>query len=98
MLLSVLQLAYGAWAASIPDWSTLRAAMIVHTALAALYALFMTVALTTAPEHTLPLDLTDVRRQAILWCGCVMLLASLLAYFCGRAAWRWRRTLELLRA
>jgi hypothetical protein len=98
LLLSLLQLAYGAWVASIPDWSTLRASMIVMTAIAAMYGLTMTVALTTSPEHTLPLDLTDMRRQAVLWCGCVMLLACLLAYFCGRAAWRWRRTLELLRA
>jgi hypothetical protein len=96
LLLSLLQLAYGAWAASIPDWSTLRASMIVLTFVAALYALIMTVALTTPLEDTLPLDLTDVRRQTILWCTGVILLASLLAYLCGRAAWRWRRTLELL--
>ncbi len=96
-LLSLLQLAYGAWAASIPDWSTLRASMIVLTVVAALYGLIMTVALTTPLADTLPLDLTDIRRQAILWCTGVMLLASLLAYFSGRAAWRWRRTLELLR-
>jgi hypothetical protein len=97
LLISFLQLAYGLWAASIPDWSTLRASMIILTAIAATYGLVMTVALTTPLEQTLPLDLTDVRRQAVLWCGCVMLLASLLAYLCGRAAWRWRRTLELLR-
>jgi hypothetical protein len=97
LLVSLLQLAYGAWVASIPDWATLRASMIVLTAVAALYGLTMTVALTTPLENTLPLDLTDVRRQAVLWCAGVVLLASLVAYFCGRAAWRWRRTLELLR-
>jgi hypothetical protein len=97
LLLSLLQLAYGAWVASIPDWATLRASMIVLTVVAALYGLTMTMALTTPPEHALPLDLTDVKRQAVLWCAGVVLLASLVAYFCGRAAWRWRRTLELLR-
>lgn len=98
LLLSLLQLAYGAWVASIPDWSTLRASMIVFTVVAALYGLTMTVALTTPLENALPLDLTDVRREAVLWCAGVVLLASLLAYFCGRAAWRWRRTLDLLNA
>jgi hypothetical protein len=97
LLVSLLQLAYGAWVASIPDWATLRISMIVLTAIAALYGLTMTVALTTPPENALPLDLTDVRRQAVLWCAGVLLLASLVAYFCGRAAWRWRRTLELLK-
>lgn len=95
LLLSLLQLVYGAWVASIPDWTTLRCSMIVLTILAALYALTMTVALTTPRDNTLPLDLTDVRRQAVLWCAGVLLLASLVAYACGRVAWRWRRSLEL---
>jgi hypothetical protein len=94
VLLSVLQLAYAAWLASIPDWSTLRSSMIIFTVVAALYGLTMTVALSTPAENPLPLDLTDVRRQAVLWCAGVVLLASLLAYGCGRAAWRWRKALE----
>jgi hypothetical protein len=98
LLVSLLQVAYGAWVVSIPDWATLRASMVVLTAIAAGYGMMMTIALTTSPEYALPLDLTDIRRQAVHWCGCVMLLASLLAYFCGRAAWRWQRTLALLRA
>jgi hypothetical protein len=98
LLLSVLQLAYVAWAASIPDWTTLRASMVLFTVAAAVYGLTMTVSLSTPAENTLPLDLTEVRRQAVLWCASIVLLASLLAYGCGRAAWRWRRTLELLYA
>jgi hypothetical protein len=94
VLLSLLQLAYSVWLASIPDWSTLRSSMIIFTVVAALYGLTMTVALSTPTENPLPLDLTDVRRQAVLWCAGVVLLASLLAYGCGRAAWRWRRTVE----
>jgi hypothetical protein len=94
VLLSLLQLAYAAWLASIPDWSTLRSSMIIFTVVAALYGLTMTVALSTPAENPLPLELTEVRRQAVLWCAGVVLLASLLAYGCGRAAWRWRRALE----
>lgn len=94
VLLSLLQLAYAVWLASIPDWSTLRSSMVIFTVVAALYGLTMTVALSTPAENPLPLDLTEVRRQAVLWCAGVVLLASLLAYGCGRAAWRWRRTLE----
>jgi hypothetical protein len=98
LLISLLQLAYAAWLASIPDWATLRASMIVFTIVAALYGLTMTVTLSTPQESTLPLDLSEVRRQAVLWCAGVVLLASLLAYGCGRAAWRWRRMLDLLHA
>ena len=97
-LLSLLQLAYVAWVVSIPDWTTLWSSMIVFTIVAALYGLTMTVALTTPQADGVPLDLTDVRRQAVLWCAGVMLLAFLVAYCCGRAAWRWRRTFELLHA
>jgi hypothetical protein len=98
LLLSFLQLAYMAWVVSIPDWATLWSSMIVYTILAALYGATMTVALTTPPEENVLLELTDVRRQAPLWCASVVLLSFLLAYFCGHAAWRWRRTFELLHA
>jgi hypothetical protein len=96
LLLSLLQLAYALWLASIPDWAALRSSMIFFTLVASLYGVTMTVTLTTPTGTSLPLDLTDVRRQAVLWSAGVVLLASLLAYGCGRAAWRWRRMLELL--
>jgi hypothetical protein len=96
LLVSLLQIAYAAWVISIPDWASLRSSMILFTVVAALYGLTMTVALSTPQESTLPLDLTEVRRQAVLWCAGIVLLASLVAYSCGRAAWRWRRTLDLL--
>ncbi len=98
LLTSLLQWAFAAWVVSIPDWATLRSAMIFYTIVAAMYGLTMTIALTTPLEKGLPLDLTDVRREAVLWCCGVILLAFLLAYFCGRAAWRWRKMFELLHA
>ncbi len=97
-LVSLLQLAYVAWAVSAPDWSTLWAAMIVFTVVATGYGVAMAVAITTPLDQAVPLDMTDIRRQAPLWCGCVVLLAFLLAYLCGRAAWRWRKTFELVHA
>jgi hypothetical protein len=96
LLLSLLQLAYAAWLASVPDWAALRSSMILFTVVAALYGLTMTVTLSTPQGSALPLELTELRRQAVLWCAGVVLLASLLAYGCGRAAWRWRRMLDLL--
>jgi hypothetical protein len=98
LLLSLLQLAYVAWVASIPDWATLWSSMIVFTSIAALYGAMMTIALSTPLEQPLPLDMSDVRRETPLWCAGMMLLSFLLAYLCGRAAWRWRRTFELLHA
>jgi hypothetical protein len=96
LLLSLLQLAYAAWLASIPDWAALRSSMILFTVVAALYGLTMTITLSTPAENPLPFELGEVRRQAVLWCASVVLLSSLLAYGCGRAAWRWRRMLQLL--
>jgi hypothetical protein len=95
LLLSLLQLAYAAWLASIPDWAALRSSMILFTVVAALYGVTMTITLSTPLENPLPLELSEVRRQAVLWCASVVLLSSLLAYGCGRAAWRWRRMLQL---
>jgi hypothetical protein len=71
---------------------------LLYTILAALYGATMTVAMTTPPDENILLELTDVRRQAPLWCASVVLLSFLLAYFCGHAAWRWRRMFELAHA
>lgn len=100
LLLSLLQLAYVVWVVSVPDWSTLWVSMIVFTIVAALYGIAMTVALTTPLDQNqnMLLEMADIRSKAPLWCGGVVLLAFLLAYFCGRAAARWRRSFELLHA
>jgi hypothetical protein len=97
-LTSLLQFAFVAWVVSVPDWSTLWVSMIAFTLVATGYGLTMAVALTTPLDQAIPLDMTDIRRQAPLWCGCVVLLAFLIAYLCGRAAWRWRKTFELVHA
>jgi hypothetical protein len=97
-LTSILQLAFVAWVLSVPDWATLWVSMLAFTLVATGYGLAMAVALTTPLEQAIPLDMTDIRRQAPLWCGCVVLLAFLLAYLCGRTAWRWRKTFELVHA
>jgi hypothetical protein len=87
LLMGTLQIAYAIWAMTIPDRSAVRVLMMALTAVAAAYATTLTVALTTPASDSLPLDLTDMRKQAAAWCAAVMLLASLLAYACGRAGW-----------
>jgi len=91
LLLSLLQLAYAAWLATVPDWGALWAAMFVLAALATLYAAAGAVALAMPWEDELPLGLSAVRRQAPLWCAAVALLNIGAAYWCGQAAQTLRR-------
>jgi hypothetical protein len=91
LLWSVLQLAYAAWLASVPDWGSLWVAMFVFAATATLYGTVGTVALTMPQELDLPLDLTAVRSTAPYWCAAMALLMLGAAYWCGRVAQRARR-------
>ena len=68
LLVSLVQLAYAAWLATVPDWSSLWATMFVWAAVATLYAVAASVSFMTPAEHDLPLGLTAVRRLAPSWC------------------------------
>ncbi|MBN2024162.1 MAG: hypothetical protein JW809_15370 [Pirellulales bacterium] len=86
-----LQAVYAAWMAAAPDESTLGVAMIVSTAVAALHAAGVALAIATPAAQPLPLGLDPVRYKVAYWCGAVVLAMSLAAYLCGRARTAWRR-------
>ena len=86
LLLGLLQLAYAAWLASVPDWGALWAVMFVLAAQATLYGAAAAAALAVPPHDELPLGLSAVRRSAPLWCALVAGLTIAAAYWCGHLA------------
>jgi hypothetical protein len=91
LLVAGLQLVYVAWMVTLPDWSTVWIGMLVFAAVAALYGMGMALALATPADRPIILGLTDVRQSAAGWCAAVVLLSSLMTFFCGRISSRWRR-------
>ncbi len=95
LLVALLQLAYAAWLALTPDWSSLWVVMLALGAVAALYATGAAMTLQAEPGDPLLLGLGELCRQQgskpTLWCAAVVLLASLLAQLTGAASSRWRR-------
>ena len=91
LLLGLLQLAYAAWLASVPDWAALWAIMFVLAALATLYGAAGAAALAVPPHEALPLGLSAVRQQMPLWCAMVAALTVAAAYWCGHLAQMLRR-------
>ena len=92
MLLGLLELAYAAWLASVPDWGALWAVMFVLAAHATLYGAAAAAALAVPPHDELPLGLSAVRGQAPLWCAMVAALTVAAAYWCGHLAQTMRRS------
>ena len=95
LLLAALQLIYIAWMATLPDWSTVWIGMLVFALSASIYAVGMSLVLASRVDAPLPLGMNAVRQSAAAWCGVVVLLSGLMAYFCGRISAKWRRTFEL---
>jgi len=94
LLLSLLQLAYAAWLATVPDWASLWVSMIFCAVMATVYGAVTAIAMTTPAGEEILLDLADVRKQAPLWCGGMVLLTFTMAYFCGHAAYGWHRVMQ----
>ena len=92
LLISLLQLAYVAWMASLPDWASVWVAMLVNALVATFYGAALAIVMYTPVESPLPLGLGDVaRRTAAGWCLCVVMISTLLAFACGRVCAVWRR-------
>jgi hypothetical protein len=92
LLISLVQLAYVAWVASLPDWASVWVAMLVNALVATFYGAALAIFLYTPVESPLPLGLGDVsRRTAAGWCLCVVLITTLLCFACGRVCAVWRR-------
>jgi len=92
LLITLLQIAYLAWMAILPDWSTVWVAMLVFAAVATLYALAAGLAVATPPDRALPLGLGEVRDKLARWSTAALLLGVLGTYLCGRTSVRWQRS------
>ena len=95
LFVGALQCAYSAYLAQLPDWGTLWVVTLVTLAVAMTYAMFFGLTLFASDQSQLIqlLDLGDHLRdgKARLWCMCMLILTSLLTYFCGRVCVRWHR-------
>ena len=91
MMLALVQLAFIAWMASLPDWSTVRVTMFALAGVATLYCVALGMAVITPSTTPLMLDLDDVRDKVRLWCEAVLLLVCLMTYICGRVGFRWKK-------
>lgn len=98
LLLSALQLVYIAWMVSLPDWSTVWVGMLVFAIVASIYGMGMAIVMATPRDRPLMLGMDAVRYSAAGWCLAVVLLTSLMTYFCGRISFRWRRAFEVAKA
>jgi hypothetical protein len=87
-----LQLAYIAWMALAPDWSSVWVVMCALAAVAALYAVGMGILLFSDHSDPLALDLAGVRQTAPGWCAAVTLMTGLGCYLAGRVSYRWHKT------
>ena len=93
--LSLVQMAYAAWLALSPDYSSAEVAMFATGVLAAVYAGAMSVCWLTAPRAGGWLHLGSLKMEygskPMLWCAVMVLLAALTAYLCGHVSFRWRK-------
>jgi hypothetical protein len=95
--LAAVQLAYAAYLAQLPDWSSGWIVTLWSLAAAAGYAGLLGLTLIAGPESRLIqfLDLADVlpTGRASMWCLCMTTIMASLAFFAGRTSLRWRQAL-----
>ena len=91
LVMVTLQAFFVIWLASLPDWSTLWAGMLLFAVLAAIYAVGAAMMLATPASDPLILGLGAVRRTALGWCAANVLLMGLVSYGCGRTSKSWQR-------
>lgn len=94
LLLTLIEIAYALWLASLPDWSTLWVGMALGAAVAVLYALVLVAAMATPESRSLPIGLDDVRSSLGGWAVLLLVSHSALAYVAGWISSRWRRDYE----
>jgi hypothetical protein len=91
LLVGVLELAYLAWMAICPDWSTVWVATLVFATTSVLCVLGIVVALAAPTNSALPMGLDQVYGKIARWCLAVVLLNGLAGCLCARTSIRWRR-------
>jgi hypothetical protein len=101
LITGVLQLAYAVYLAQAPDWSALWTSTLATLAAAAAWATLLGTTLLGKDESMLVMlfryaDKLEGNRAA-MWCFIMLCLTSVLAYFLGLSAARWRRSYRVLR-
>jgi hypothetical protein len=89
LLGSMVQMAFVAWMATIPDRGSMWVLMIVLALAATIYGAVAGIALGTSLEFELPLGLARIRWPAFWWSTAMMALQAVAAFFCGQTAQRW---------
>jgi hypothetical protein len=87
-MLALLQFAFAAWMALLPDKSTIRSTTFILAAIATLYGVALGIALIPSPSNPLLPEITEIRDRARFWCGSIMLLACGMTYLTGRVSFR----------
>lgn len=101
LITAVLQLGYAVYLWQAPDWSAMWATTIATLAAAAAWAALLGTTLLGQQESALVelfryADKLEGNRAA-MWCFIMLCFTSVLAYFLGLTAVRWKRAFELLR-
>ena len=90
LLVAGLQLAYAAWLAIVPDWSTVRVGAWMFAASAVLYAAACGWFGVAGGART-ALEYAGQRGSAAGWCGVSAVVLALMSYACGQVGGNWRR-------
>jgi len=90
LLVAGLQLAYAAWLAIVPDWSTVRVGAWVFAASAVLYSAASGWFGVAGGART-ALEYAGQRGSAAGWCGVSAVVLALMSYACGQVCGNWRR-------
>jgi hypothetical protein len=95
MLTSLVLFAYGIFLMQLPDWSSFSIVTVALLAMSAGYAAILATTLLGSYDTSLIawLNMGDklAGLRATLWCGIMLALNSLAAYFVGFEAIRWHR-------
>jgi hypothetical protein len=103
LLLATVQIAYAFYLFQLPDWTSVRIVTLHALAMAAFYALALGgVLVSGAGSWVVGPDGWQLADQlaggrAALWCVAMVSLSSVLAFFAGRLAMRWRRAESIVR-
>jgi len=102
ILAGLLQLTYAAYVGQLPDWSTVWVGAVLCLVYSAVYATMVALFMWSETAVLTSLGISEaLRNRAVLWCFSMLSLSSLITYFAGRAAARWKKaydqTIELAR-
>ncbi len=91
LAITLVELAYVVWMVTVPDWSTVWAAMIVFALVSAVYGAALALTVMTPRTSAMLFDLDASRDAARLWCAVVVVATGLMTYVTGTIGYRWRK-------